>query len=72
MSIDVAELRSLSRVEKLQLVEMLWDDLGESDDPIPLPGWVDDVASRRREEMRDPMVGRSHEEMWRLIDGRNE
>ncbi len=71
MSIDSNELHSLSNVEKLRLVEMLWDDLGESASPLPLPEWVDREATRRREEMRDPSFGISHTEAWNRIDCRN-
>ena len=71
MSIDADELRSLPLGEKLRLIEMLWDDLGESTEPIPLPDWVDREASRRRDEMRDPSFGLSHEETWQRIDRRN-
>jgi hypothetical protein len=33
MSIDPKELRSLPIAEKLRLVELLWDDIGASDEP---------------------------------------
>ena len=71
MSIDTDELRSLPAAEKMRIVEMLWDDLGEATTPIPLPDWVDREAARRRDEMRDPSFGISHEEAWRRIDERN-
>ena len=71
MSIDADELRALPAAEKMRLVEMLWDDLGESTEPIPLPDWVDREAARRRDEMRDPSCGISHEEAWQRIDRRN-
>lgn len=71
MSIDVDELRALPPAEKMRLVEMLWDDLGESTEPIPLPDWVDQEAARRREEMRDSSCGISHEEAWQRIERRN-
>jgi len=71
MSINTDELRSLPVAEKLRIVEMLWDDLGEATTPIPLPDWVDREAARRRDEMRDPSFGISHEEAWRRIDERN-
>ena len=50
---------------------MLWDDLGSSSEPIPLPEWVDIEAARRRAEMQDPTVGLTHEEVWRRIENRN-
>ncbi len=68
MSIDISAIRSLDPSEKLRLVEMLWDDLGGSTQSIPLPDWVDREATRRREEMRDPSFGLSHEETWRRIE----
>ena len=71
MSIDANDLRSLSNVKKLRLVEMLRDDLGGSASPLPLPEWVDREATRRREEMRDPSFGVSHTEAWNRIDSRN-
>lgn len=71
MSIDLNALHALPVAEKLRIVETLWDDLGKSNEPIPLPEWVDQEAARRREEMRDPSVGLSHEEVWRRIDNRN-
>jgi len=33
------EIRRLTPVEKLQLVEELWDDLAASKDPLPIPEW---------------------------------
>jgi putative addiction module component (TIGR02574 family) len=71
MSIDVNALHALPADEKLRIVEMLWDDLGESTTPIPLPEWVTREVSRRRDEMRDPSFGISHEETWRRIANRH-
>jgi len=71
MSIDVDAIRSLAPSEKLRLVEILWDDLGESTEAIPLPDWLDREAARRRDEMRDPSFGLSHEETWRRIEQRS-
>lgn len=71
MPIDPNELHALSDAEKLRIVEMLWDDLGESTEPIPLPEWVGREVARRRKEMGDPSFGMSHEETWRRIANRN-
>ncbi|MFN0056587.1 MAG: addiction module protein [Planctomycetales bacterium] len=69
MPINSIELRALPAAEKLQIVEMLWDELGESDVSIPLPEWVAQEAVRRRDEMQtDPSVGLTHEEAWRRIE----
>jgi putative addiction module component (TIGR02574 family) len=71
MSIDLSGLSALPAADKLRIVEMLWDDLGSSSEPIPLPEWVDIEAARRRAEMQDPTVGLTHEEVWRRIENRN-
>ena len=71
MAIDTDELRALPPAEKLRLVELLWDDLGDATAPIPLPDWVDREAARRRDEMRDPTFGLSHDETWERIERRN-
>lgn len=33
------EIRRLTPVEKLQLVEALWDDLATDKNPLPIPDW---------------------------------
>ncbi len=71
MSFELADLQSLPPAEKLRIVEFLWDDLGNSSTAIPLPEWAEQEAIRRREEMKNPSFGLSHEETWRRIDQRN-
>ena len=64
MAIDTDELRALPPAEKLRRVELPWDDLGDGTGPIPLADWVDREAAKRREGMRDPTSGPSHDETW--------
>jgi putative addiction module component (TIGR02574 family) len=71
MSMDLSGLHYLPVAEKLRIVEMLWDDLGATTEPIPLPEWVDQEAARRRTEMQDASVGLTHDEVWRRIENRN-
>lgn len=72
MSINVDELFALSSSEKLRLVELLWDNLGEATEPLPLPDWIDREGLRRREEMRaDPLLGSGHQETWDRIKHRH-
>ena len=71
MAIDTDELRALPPAEKLRLVELLWDDLGDSTASIPLPEWVDREAAKRRDEMRDPSFGLNHDDTWERIRRRN-
>lgn len=72
MAVDIDALRSLPAAEKLRIVELLWDDLGASDVPIPIPDWVGQEADRRRQQMlQDPSLGSGHEETWRRIRRRD-
>ena len=72
MSINIVDLRALPPLEKLQLVELLWDELGETNVSIPLPEWVTQEAARRLDELtRDPSCGVSHEEVWRRSEQRH-
>lgn len=72
MNIDTQALLALPAAEKLQLVELLWDNLGESSAEIPLPEWVEREALRRREQMlADPNLGTGHAETWARIESRN-
>jgi hypothetical protein len=51
---------------------MLWDDLGDTGEAIPLPEWVQIEAARRHKEMvDDPSLGLSHQEVWDRIDKRS-
>ncbi len=73
MGIDLNELRSLPVSEKLRIVEMLWDDIGESGEPLQAPEWHRKEIERRRDEMlRDPAMGLTHEQVWKRIRGNDE
>ena len=37
----------------------------------PLPDWVHREAAKRRDEMRDPTFGLSHDETWERVERRN-
>jgi putative addiction module component (TIGR02574 family) len=68
MSVDPNELLALPAAEKMRLIEMLWNDLEHSTEPIPLPEWIAEEAVRRRDEMLgDPNLGISREEAWKQI-----
>ncbi len=72
MSVDPNELFALPPAEQLRIVEMLWDNLGQSTDPIPLPDWIEKEAMRRRDELiNNPASGLDHKTIWEKIDRRN-
>ncbi len=70
MSIDLTELKSLPVEEKLRLVEMLWDDIGATNEPVILHSWHVTEAQRRSAELKsDPSIAIDRDELWRRIDG---
>ncbi len=69
MDIYTDTIRDLPAVDKLRLIERIWDDLAASDEPIPLPEWAISEAARRRDEMlENPKLGYTHDEVWKRID----
>lgn len=69
---QLEELRKLSVAEKLNIVELLWDDIGESDEPFPLPTWHQAEAKRRAAELAsNPESGLTREELWKRVDSTN-
>jgi putative addiction module component (TIGR02574 family) len=72
MSVDPNELMALPASEKLRIVELLWDNLGDDSTAIPLPDWVEREALRRRDEMiGDSTIERSHTDVWKRIENRD-
>ena len=72
MSVDPNELFALPAAEQLRIVELIWDNLGESNAPIPLPDWLEEEAVRRRNELiANREIGLDHRTVWERIDRRN-
>jgi len=68
MDLFTESIQGLTAVEKLRLVERIWDDLAAQEGPIPLPDWAVHEATRRRAEMiANPQLGMTHAEMWERI-----
>jgi len=68
MSVD--ELRALPIAEKLKIVEMLWDDIAATEEPIVLQPSQFQEAQRRSDELKtDPSLAIDREELWRRVDG---
>ncbi|MBS0203071.1 MAG: addiction module protein [Planctomycetes bacterium] len=68
MSINRAELLALPIEAKLELVELLWDNLGDQPSPLPIPPWAIAQAKQRQNEMKaDPTSGVSQQEIWRRV-----
>ena len=70
MSTDFAELRKLPASEKLRIVEQLWDDIGESDEPVVVQDWHKSEARKRAAELTaNPEIALTREELWQRVDG---
>lgn len=70
MNVNTDAILALPITEKLELMELLWGNLSESD--VPVSEWAEREASRRRDEMiADPSLGSSHDETWSKIAKRN-
>lgn len=68
MDLFAESIQGLTAVEKLRLVERIWDDLVTQEEAFPLPDWVVCEATRRRNEMvADPQLGMTPDEMWARI-----
>ena len=75
MNVQLAPIFQLSRQEKLQLVEELWDSIAqeESQQPLqPLAQWKIDELIRRKEAFeKDPSKARTWEQVKAKIIGKN-
>lgn len=68
MDLFTKSIRGLTAIEKLRLVEQIWDDLAAQEEPFPLPDWAVLEAARRRDEMiADSHLGMAPGEMWGRI-----
>lgn len=68
MDLYAESIRHLSVVERLELIQTIWDDIVSSDERIPLPNSAIEEAKRRRDEMLvDPAIGITHGEVWEKI-----
>lgn len=73
MPICYSELLDLPASEKLRIIEMLWDQLGESSSEITLPDWLKKEGLRRLDQMNlNPEIGRENQSVWQSIDSRRE
>ena len=75
MNVQLAPIFQLSRQEKLQLVEELWDSIAQeaSQQPLqPLAQWKIDELIRRKEAFeKDPSKARTWEQVKARIIGQN-
>ena len=69
MLADFDHLRQLTIADKLQLIELLWDDISASNEQIIVsPALRGEVESRLAEIERDPSTLIDRAELWRRVD----
>ncbi|MDD2710656.1 MAG: addiction module protein [Verrucomicrobiae bacterium] len=68
MSTTLQELEELSVLERVQLVEDLWDSIARSNANLPVPQWQKDELDRRKQAYRqNPGSGESWEQVKQSI-----
>ncbi|MEA5602753.1 addiction module protein [Nostoc sp. UHCC 0252] len=66
------ELSSLSRAEKLKLVEDLWDEIATTPAALPVLDWQKQKLVRRKAEyLQNPAIGNSWEDVKARISQRH-
>ncbi len=69
MPADLDNLRQLPLVEKLRVVEVLWDDIASSTEDFPLPGRLrDEVEQRLAEHDQDSAAALTRDKLWQRVD----
>jgi putative addiction module component (TIGR02574 family) len=46
-------LNEMTVAEKLQAIEILWDDLARNPDDIPFPAWHEEVLAAREKQIEE-------------------
>jgi hypothetical protein len=67
MLVGFDSLRNLPLVEKLHVVEVLWEDIAESDEQFPMPPWLRGEVENRI-AAADPAESLTREEVWRRAE----
>jgi len=71
MNPATTSISDLSRSEKLQLVEDLWDDLAATPEAVPVHDWQrEELARRKANLLRNPASGLTWEEVKRRVRSR--
>ena len=64
------QLSQLPLAERLQLVQDLWDSIGDSREQLPVQEWHRQLAEARLAELdgREEEIGLSEEQVWKRVD----
>lgn len=66
------QLSQLPLSERLELVQDLWDSIGETQEQLPVQEWHRQLAMARLADLdgREEEIGLSEEEVWNRVDHR--
>jgi putative addiction module component (TIGR02574 family) len=68
MTTALQELETLSVLERVQLVEDLWDSIARSNTDLPVPQWQkDELARRKQRYLQHPDSGETWDQVKRSI-----
>jgi putative addiction module component (TIGR02574 family) len=68
MTTALQELETLSVLERVQLVEDLWDSIARSNAELPVPQWQkDELARRKQRYLQHPESGATWDQVKRSI-----
>ena len=49
---EVSDIQHMSKTERLQAMELLWDTLARDAESVPSPAWHQQVLEKRMEKIR--------------------
>lgn len=72
MQPELEDLRKLPVADKLRIVEQLWDDIGESEEPLLLQDWHKTEAERGASELEaNPEIALTRQDLWERVNQTN-
>ena len=66
----MTQLSQLPVAERLELVQELWDSIGEAQEQLPVQEWHRQLALARLADLdgREEEIGLSEEEVWNRVE----
>ena len=69
MDTPLEQIQQLPIADRLNLVEQIWDGIGQSDEPLIIRDWHKEEARRRAAELdADPSIAITRDELWKRVD----
>ena len=69
MDTPLEQIQQLPIADRLNLVEQIWDGIGQSDEPLIIRDWHKEEARRRAAELdADPSIAITRDELWKRVN----